>query len=67
MKILSIWRTSDFETKFAKKKDEWQKIGKINIEIVISIQQCTPLQNFSHFVDLQIMGPNLPQKNNDKK
>ena len=30
---------------------------KINIKIVISIQQCTLLQNFSHFVELQIMGP----------
>ena len=35
---------------------------KINIKIVISIQQCTPLRNFSHFVELQIMGPNLPKK-----
>ena len=35
---------------------------KIIMKIVISIQQCTPLWNFSHFVELQIMGRNLPQK-----
>ena len=28
---------------------------------MISIQQCTPVRNFSHFVGLQIMGPNLPK------
>ena len=40
---------------------------KINIKIVINIQQCTPLRNFSHFIELQIMGLNLPPKNmNDK-
>ena len=32
---------------------------KINIKIVISIQQCTPLRNFSPFIELQIMEPNL--------
>ena len=41
---------------------------KINIKIVISLQQCIPLRNFNHFVELQIMGPNLPPKNlADKK
>ena len=35
---------------------------KINIKIVISMQQFTPVRNFSHFVELQIMGPNLPPK-----
>ena len=35
---------------------------KINIKIVMSIQQCTPLRNFSHFVELQIMGLNMPKK-----
>ena len=40
---------------------------KINTKIVISILQFAPVQNFSHFEDLQIMGPNLPLKNmNDK-
>ena len=44
-----------------------KNVEKINIKIVTSIQQCIPLQNFSHFVELQIMGPNFPQKNiNDK-
>ena len=36
---------------------------KVNIKIVISIHHCTPLRNFSHFVELQIMGPNLPKNN----
>ena len=36
---------------------------KINIEIVKRIQQCTSLRNFSHFVELQIMGPNLSINN----
>ena len=35
---------------------------KINIKIVISTQQGTPVRNLSHFVELQIMRPNLPQK-----
>ena len=35
---------------------------KINIKFVISIQQCTPLRNFSHFVELQVLGANLPKK-----
>ena len=35
---------------------------KINIKIVTSIQQCTLLRNFSHFVKLQIMGRNVPKK-----
>ena len=35
---------------------------KINIKIVISIQQFTTVWNFRHFVELQIMGPNLPKK-----
>ena len=61
MKLQSIWRTSDFETKFAPINMTDKNFEKINI-IVISIQQCTPLPNFSHFVELQIMGPNLPKK-----
>ena len=36
---------------------------KINIKIVISPQQFTPLQNFSNFEELQIVGPNWPPKN----
>ena len=36
---------------------------KIEIKIVIvGIQQFTPIQNFSHFIGLQIMGPDLPKK-----
>ena len=62
MKFQSIWRTSDFDTKFAQKNMTDKNFEKINIKIVIIIQQCTPLQSFSHFVELQIMGPNLPPK-----
>ena len=38
-----------------------KKFEKINV-IVISIQQRTPVRNFSHVVELQIMEPNLPKK-----
>ena len=38
---------------------------KINFKIVISIYQCTRPPNFSHFGELQILGPNLPQKMNE--
>ena len=58
-KFQSIWRTSDFETKFAQKNMTDKSFEKINVKMVISIQQCTSLQNLSHFVELQIMGPNL--------
>ena len=37
-----------------------------NIKILISIQKCTPVRNFSHFVELQIMTPNLSHKMSDK-
>ena len=40
---------------------------KINIKTVISIKQCTPLQNFSQFEEIQIMGPNLPKKHEGQK
>ena len=36
--------------------------GKINIRIVISIKQCTPLQDFSQFEELKIFGANFPAK-----
>ena len=35
---------------------------KLNIKIVISIQEFTYARNFNHFEELQIMEPNLPQK-----
>ena len=34
---------------------------KIKI-VIVGIQQFTPIQNFSHFIEIQIMGPNLPKK-----
>ena len=42
-KFQSIWRTSDFETKFAQRNMTDKNYEKINIKIVISIQQSTPL------------------------
>ena len=62
-KFQLIWRTSDFGTKFSPKNMSDKNFGKINIKIVISIQQCTPLQNFSHFVELQFLRPHLPKNN----
>ena len=38
-KFQSLWRTSDFETKFAQKNMTDKNFGQINIKIVISIQQ----------------------------
>ena len=35
---------------------------KLNIKIVISVQQFTHARNFNHFEELQIVEPNLPQK-----
>ena len=67
-KFQSIWRTSDFETKFFPKSMTDKNFEKINFKIVISIQKCTPLQNFSHFVELQTYGTKFAQKDMaDKK
>ena len=49
------------------KKSDWQNFWKINIKIVISIQQFTPVWNFIHSVELQINGTKFVPKNmNDK-
>ena len=41
---------------------------KINIKIMLSIQQSSPLRNFSHSIELQIVGQNLTHENmTDKK
>ena len=61
IKFQSIWRTLDFGTKFVQKNMTGKNFERINIKIVISIQQFTPVRNFSHLVELQIMGPNLPK------
>ena len=67
-KFQSIWRTSDFETKFSPKSMTDKNFEKIKFKIVISIQKCTPLQNFSHFVELQTYGTKFAQKDMaDKK
>ena len=42
-----IWRTPDFGTKLAKKNMNDKHFEKINIKIVISIYQCTPVPIFS--------------------
>ena len=61
----SLWKNSDFKTKFAAKNMKEKNSEKINFKIVISIYQCTHAPNFSHFGELQILGPNLPQKMNE--
>ena len=61
-KFLSIWKTSNFETKFVQKNMTDKNFEKIDIKIVMSMQQCTTVRNFSQFVELQIMRPNLPKK-----
>ena len=61
-KFQSIWRTSDFETKFVQKSMTDKNFEKKTIKIVISIQQYTRVRYFSHFAELQILGPNLPKK-----
>ena len=58
-----IWRTSDFlRPNFLKENVNEKIFEKINIKIEISISLSTSAQNFSQFEELQILGPNLPQK-----
>ena len=58
-----IWRTSDFVgPNFLKENMNDKNFEKINIKIEISISLSTSAQNFSQFEELQILGPNLPQK-----
>ena len=61
IKFQSIWRTLDFETKFT--QNYMTNFEKINIKIVISMLQCTPVSNFSQFGKLQILELNLSKKN----
>ena len=49
-KFQLIWKTSDLETKFAPKNVTDKNFEKINIKIVISVQQSSPLRNFSHSI-----------------
>ena len=51
IKFQSIWLTLDFVIKFVQKCMTDKNFGKIKIKIITNIQQCTPVQNFSHFVD----------------
>ena len=58
-----IWRTSDFVgPNFLKENMNDKNFEKINIKIEISISLSTSVPNFSQFEELQILGPNLPQK-----
>ena len=58
-----IWRTSDFlGPNFLKENMNDKNFEKINIKIEISISLSTSVPNFSQFEELQILGPNLPQK-----
>ena len=57
-----IWRTSDFGTKFAQKDMNDKNFEKRNIKFEMRIYQCTPVQNFSQFGELQLLRPNLPKK-----
>ena len=61
-KFRSICKTSNFWTKFVQKYMNDQKFEKkTNINMVISTQQYTPVRIFSHFVELQTMGPKFPK------
>ena len=62
IKFQLIWRTSDFDTKFAPKNVNNKNFGKINIKFEMRIWQCTPLLNFSQFGELQFLGTNLPKR-----
>ena len=46
-KFQSVGTTSDFRTKFNQNYLNDKTFEKINIKIVIRIQQCTPVPNFS--------------------
>ena len=58
----AIGTTSDFGTKFGQNYVNDKIFEKLNIKIVISIQQCTSLSNFSQSGNLQFLGPDLPRK-----
>ena len=45
-KFQSIRRNPDYGTKFAQNMND-KNLEKINMEIVISIQQCTPVPSFT--------------------
>ena len=58
-----IWRASDFlGPNFLKENVNEKIFEEINIKIEISISLSTSAPNFSQFEELQILGPNLPQK-----
>ena len=62
IKFQSIWKTSNFGVKLVQKNMTNKNFEKTNIKIVLSIYQRTPLQNFSQFEEIKIIGPNLPKK-----
>ena len=58
----STGTTSDFVTKYFQYYMNNKTFEKINIKIVMSIQQYTLVRYFSHFVELEITRPDLPKK-----
>ena len=55
-KFESIWKTSNFGTKFVQKNMTDKYFEKINAKIIISIQQCTHVQNLRHIVEEMCRG-----------
>ena len=51
-KFQSIWKTSNFGTKFIQKNMSDKYFEKISIKFEIKIWQCTPVPNFSQFGEL---------------
>ena len=65
-KLQLIWKSSVLGSKFAPRSPPQKKINhkdfeKTNVKIVVSIEQCTPVPNFSQFGELEFLGPNLPK------
>ena len=61
IKFRSIWRPSDFGTNLSRninKKD----FENINIKMQISTWPSTSVRNFSHCEELQVLGPNFPER-----
>ena len=56
-----------FGAQLAQKIRKTKVLKKVNIEIPISIQQCTHVPNFSQFEEFQILGPHLPKKYETQK
>ena len=62
----TIWRTSDFEAKFAQKNMTDKNFEKIDFKIVISTEQCIPLPNFCNLENVRFWDQISSQKVNEK-